>query len=117
MPEALARPEDKGLTYSGIRDQLIVFFYKNWKPFLLPRNVDQHRSLNTAERKSIKQRIRHRRCEFYSLRIPTAIFDMLKYERGQETESFMRDLISTVIAKHWGIKEQQTIIKSKRQQQ
>jgi hypothetical protein len=31
MPEALGRPEDKGLTYSGIQGHLLAFFFKKLK--------------------------------------------------------------------------------------
>lgn len=41
--------------------------------------------------------------KIYSLRIPTAMFDKLKYEIGRETKASMRDLILTAISKHYGI--------------
>lgn len=41
--------------------------------------------------------------KIYSLRIPTAMFDKLKYEIGKETKASMRDMILTAIVKHYGI--------------
>ncbi|WP_232424886.1 hypothetical protein [Algoriphagus resistens] len=41
--------------------------------------------------------------KIYSLRIPTEMFDKLKYEIGRETKSFMRDLILKAVAEHYGI--------------
>lgn len=41
--------------------------------------------------------------KIYSLRIPTAMFDKLKYEIGRETKASMRDMILTAIAKHYDI--------------
>lgn len=41
--------------------------------------------------------------KIYSLRIPTAMFDKLKYEIGKETKASMRDMILTAIAKHYDI--------------
>ncbi len=41
--------------------------------------------------------------KIYSLRIPTSMFDKLKYEIGRETKASMRDMILTAIAKHYGI--------------
>lgn len=41
--------------------------------------------------------------KIYSLRIPTAMFDKLKYEIGRETKASMRDMILTAIVKHYGI--------------
>ena len=41
--------------------------------------------------------------KIYSLRIPTAMFDKLKYEIGRETKASMRDMILTAIAMHYGI--------------
>jgi hypothetical protein len=41
--------------------------------------------------------------KIYSLRIPTAMFDKLKYEIGRETKASMRDMILTAVAKHYGI--------------
>ena len=41
--------------------------------------------------------------KIYSLRIPTDMFDKLKYEIGKETKASMRDMILTAVAKHYGI--------------
>ena len=41
--------------------------------------------------------------KIYSLRIPTEMFDKLKYEIGRETKALMRDMILTAISKHYGI--------------
>ena len=41
--------------------------------------------------------------KIYSLRIPTAMFDKLKYEIGRETKASMRDMILTAIASHYKI--------------
>ncbi|MEB2786555.1 hypothetical protein [Algoriphagus persicinus] len=41
--------------------------------------------------------------KIYSLRIPTDMFDKLKYEIGRETKASMRDMILTAIAKHYNI--------------
>lgn len=43
--------------------------------------------------------------KIYSLRIPTAMFDKLKYEIGRETKASMRDMILTAIAKHYNIEQ------------
>ena len=39
----------------------------------------------------------------HSLRIPTDLFDKLKYEIGRETKASMRDTIMKAVAKHYGI--------------
>lgn len=41
--------------------------------------------------------------KIYSLRIPTTMFDKLKYEIGRETKASMRDMILTAISKHYDI--------------
>ncbi|WP_268034885.1 hypothetical protein [Algoriphagus sp. PAP.12] len=41
--------------------------------------------------------------KIYSLRIPTAMFDKLKYEIGRETKLSMRDMILKAVAEHYGI--------------
>ena len=41
--------------------------------------------------------------KIYSLRIPTDMFDKLKYEIGREANASMRDMILTAVAKHYGI--------------
>ena len=41
--------------------------------------------------------------KIYSLRIPTAMFDKLKYEIGKETKASMRDMILIAVSKHYGI--------------
>lgn len=41
--------------------------------------------------------------KIYSLRIPTAMFDKLKYEIGRETKASMRDMILKAISEHYGI--------------
>jgi hypothetical protein len=41
--------------------------------------------------------------KIYSLRIPTAMFDKLKYEIGRETKASMRDMILKAVAEHYGI--------------
>ncbi len=41
--------------------------------------------------------------KIYSLRIPTAMFDKLKYEIGRETKASMRGMILTAISKHYDI--------------
>ncbi len=41
--------------------------------------------------------------KIYSLRIPTAMFDKLKYEIGRETKASMRDMILTAISNHYNI--------------
>lgn len=41
--------------------------------------------------------------KIYSLRIPTPMFDKLKYEIGRETKLSMRDMILKAVAEHYGI--------------
>ena len=41
--------------------------------------------------------------KIYSLRIPTAMFDKLKYEIGRETKASMRDMILKAVKDHYGI--------------
>lgn len=41
--------------------------------------------------------------KIYSLRIPTDMFDKLKYEIGRETKLSMRDLILKAVAEHYGV--------------
>ena len=41
--------------------------------------------------------------KIYSLRIPTDMFDKLKYEIGRETKLSMRDMILKAVAEHYGI--------------
>ena len=41
--------------------------------------------------------------KIYSLRIPTPMFDKLKYEIGRETKLSMRDMILKAVAKHYGV--------------
>lgn len=41
--------------------------------------------------------------KIYSLRIPTAMFDKLKYEIGRETKSSMRDMILKAVSEYYGI--------------
>ena len=41
--------------------------------------------------------------KIYSLRIPTAMFDKLKYEIGRETKLSMRDMILKAVAEYYGI--------------
>jgi hypothetical protein len=41
--------------------------------------------------------------KIYSLRIPTAMFDKLKYEIGRETKASMRDMILKAISNHYNI--------------
>ncbi|MDE0561986.1 hypothetical protein OU792_18460 [Algoriphagus sp. NF] len=41
--------------------------------------------------------------KIYSLRIPSAMFDKLKYAIGRETKASMRDMILTAISKHYDI--------------
>jgi len=38
--------------------------------------------------------------KIYSLRIPTPMFDKLKYESGRETKLSMRDMILKAVAEH-----------------
>ena len=41
--------------------------------------------------------------KIYSLRIPTPMFDKLKYELGRETKLSMRDMILKAVSEHYGI--------------
>lgn len=41
--------------------------------------------------------------KIYSLRIPTAMFDKLKYEIGRETKLSMRDMILKAVKEYYGI--------------
>jgi hypothetical protein len=41
--------------------------------------------------------------KIYSLRIPSAMFDKLKYEIGRETKASMRDMILKAVAEYYGI--------------
>lgn len=41
--------------------------------------------------------------KIYSLRIPTAMFDKLKYEIGRKTKLSMRDMILKAVSEHYGI--------------
>lgn len=41
--------------------------------------------------------------KIYSLRIPTAMFDKLKYEVGRETKASMRDMILKAVKEYYGI--------------
>lgn len=41
--------------------------------------------------------------KIYSLRIPSAMFDKLKYEIGRETKSSMRDMILKAVKDYYGI--------------
>jgi hypothetical protein len=41
--------------------------------------------------------------KIYSLRIPTAMFDKLKYEIGKETKASMRDMILKAVSEYYGI--------------
>ena len=41
--------------------------------------------------------------KIYSLRIPSAMFDKLKYEIVRETKASIRDLILKAISEHYGI--------------
>ena len=41
--------------------------------------------------------------KIYSLRIPSDMFDKLKYERGWEAKPSMWGIILTAIGKHYGI--------------
>ncbi|MDG1277885.1 MAG: hypothetical protein P8O16_11440 [Algoriphagus sp.] len=41
--------------------------------------------------------------KIYSLRIPTPMFDKLKYEIGRETTASMRDMILKAASEHYGI--------------
>jgi hypothetical protein len=41
--------------------------------------------------------------KIYSLRIPTPMFDKLKYEIGRETKASMRDMILKAVSEYYGI--------------
>jgi len=41
--------------------------------------------------------------KIYSLRIPTPMFDKLKYEIGRETKLSMRDMILKAVAEYYGM--------------
>lgn len=41
--------------------------------------------------------------KIYSLRIPTAMFDKLKYEIGRETMASMQDMILKAVAEYYWI--------------
>lgn len=41
--------------------------------------------------------------KIYSLRIPSAMFDKLKYEIGRETKASMRDMILKAVSEYYGI--------------